>query len=97
VQPPGIAGISLSGTNLVLNGTAGLSGRTYFVLMGTNLTEPFNQWTPVATNVPGADGNFSITRNQRSKSECSAAILSSSAGSDPKREPNDRFRSCAGY
>jgi uncharacterized repeat protein (TIGR03803 family) len=61
VQPPGIAGISLSGTNLVLNGTAGLSGRTYFVLMGTNPAEPLNQWVPVATNVPGADGNFSIT------------------------------------
>jgi uncharacterized repeat protein (TIGR03803 family) len=60
-QPPGIAGISLSGTNLVLNGTGGLSGRTYFVLMGTNLTEPLNQWAPVATNVAGADGNFSIT------------------------------------
>lgn len=61
VQPPGIASISLSGTNLVLNATAGLSGRTYFVLMGTNLTEPLNQWVPVATNVPGANGNFSIT------------------------------------
>jgi uncharacterized repeat protein (TIGR03803 family) len=63
-QPPGItsiAGISLSGANLVLNGTGGLSGQTYFLLMGTNLAEPFNQWTPVATNVPGADGNFSIT------------------------------------
>jgi uncharacterized repeat protein (TIGR03803 family) len=61
VQPPGIAGITLSGTNLVLNGTAGLSGRTYYVLMGTNPAEPLNQWVPVATNVPGADGNFSIT------------------------------------
>jgi hypothetical protein len=60
-QPLGIAGIGLSGTNLVLNGTGGQSGRTYLVLMGTNLTEPLNQWTPVATNVPGADANFSIT------------------------------------
>lgn len=60
-QPLDIAGISLSGTNLVLNGTGGQSGRNYLVLMGTNLTEPFNQWTLVATKVPGADGNFSIT------------------------------------
>jgi hypothetical protein len=29
--------------------------------MWTNLTEPLNQWAPVATNVPVADGNFSIT------------------------------------
>ena len=60
-QQPGIAGISLSGTNLVLNCTGGQSGLTNFVLMGTNLAEPLNQWVPVATNVPGADGNFSIT------------------------------------
>src|SRR5262249_40668600 len=61
VQTLGIASISLSGTNLVFNGTGGLSGRTYHVLMSTNLTEPLNQWIPVATNVPGADGNFSFT------------------------------------
>jgi len=60
-QPPGIASISLSGTNLLLNATGGLSGRTYLVLTATNLTEPLNQWLPVATNIPGADGNFSIT------------------------------------
>jgi uncharacterized repeat protein (TIGR03803 family) len=60
-QPLGIAGISLSGINLVLNGTGGLSGRTYFVLTGTSLTEPLDQWAPVATNVPSAEGNFSIT------------------------------------
>jgi uncharacterized repeat protein (TIGR03803 family) len=61
VQPLGIAGITLSGTDLLVNGTGGLSGRTYYVLMGTNLAEPLNQWAPVATNVPGADGNFSFT------------------------------------
>ncbi len=60
-QPLGIASISLSGANLVLNGTGGLSNRTYYVLMGTNLTEPLDQWVPVATNVPGGDGDFSIT------------------------------------
>jgi uncharacterized repeat protein (TIGR03803 family) len=61
VLPLGIAGISLSGTNLVLTGANGLSGRSYLVLMGTNLTEPLNQWVPVATNALGASGNFSIT------------------------------------
>ncbi len=60
-QPLGIASISLSGRSLVLNGAGGQSGRTYVVLMATNLTQPFNQWTPVATNVAAADGNFSIT------------------------------------
>jgi hypothetical protein len=58
---PGIARISLSSANLVLSATGGLSGRTYYVLMGTNLLQPIDQWIPVATNAPGADGNFSIT------------------------------------
>ena len=61
MQSLGIAGLNLSGTNLVLNGAGGLSNRTYYVLMGTNLFEPLALWTPVATNIPGADGNFSIT------------------------------------
>jgi len=56
----GIAGITLSGANLVFNGAGGQAGRTYSVLMGTNLKQPFNQWNPVATSVLGADGNFSI-------------------------------------
>ena len=58
---PSIAGISFSGSNLVVNGNNGLSGLTYFVLMSTNLTLPSSQWTPVATNALNADGNFTIT------------------------------------
>ncbi len=61
VQPLGIASFGLSGMNLVVNGSGGLSNRTYFVLMGTNIAEPLDQWTPVATNMPGINGNFSIT------------------------------------
>jgi PKD repeat protein len=58
---PGIAGSSLAGTNLVINGVNGISGEKYFVLTGTNLELPLGQWTPVATNVLGAGGNFTIT------------------------------------
>jgi hypothetical protein len=57
---PSIAGISLSGSNLVVNGNTGLSGLTYLVLMSTNLTLPSSQWTPVATNVLNAYGDFTI-------------------------------------
>jgi PKD repeat protein len=57
----GIAGFSLSGTNLVVNGSNGLSGQTYYVLMSTNVALPFSQWTPVATNVLNASGNFTTT------------------------------------
>jgi hypothetical protein len=59
--PPGIAGISLSGANLVVNATNGLAGSTNYVLTSTNLAQPLNQWLTVATNVPGANGSFTFT------------------------------------
>jgi alpha-tubulin suppressor-like RCC1 family protein len=61
IVQPAITGISLSKPNLVLTSKNGLYGVTYRTLMGTNLTQPLNQWLPVATNVLGADGNFTIT------------------------------------
>jgi hypothetical protein len=63
VEPelPGIAGLSVQGTNLVLDGTNGQSGNTYLVLTSTNLALPLSQWTPAATNVLSVSGNFSIT------------------------------------
>ena len=61
VPKPSIVGISLSGTNLVLNGTNGLASGTYRVLTSTNAVLPLNQWTPVATNMLSASGAFSIT------------------------------------
>ncbi len=58
---PGIASFSLSGTNLVINGSNGLSELTYYVLTSTNLALPLHLWTPVATNFLNASGNFTIT------------------------------------
>jgi len=58
---PGVASFSLSGDNLVLTGTNGQSGWTYYVLATTNLALPLSQWTPVATNFLSASGNFTIT------------------------------------
>jgi PKD repeat protein len=57
----GIGSFNVSGANLVLNGTNGLAGQTYYVMMSTNLALPLSQWTAVATNVLSAGGNFSIT------------------------------------
>ncbi|MSU34593.1 MAG: PKD domain-containing protein [Pedosphaera sp.] len=56
-----ISGSHLSGADLVLNATGGLSGRIYNLLTGTNLTEPLNQWTSTSTSVADSDGNVSIT------------------------------------
>jgi len=58
---PGISSVTLSGANLVLNTTNGQPGGTYYVLTTTNLALPLSQWTRVATNIPSASGNFTIT------------------------------------
>lgn len=56
-----ITGISLSGPDLVINGANGVSGTTNYVLMSSNLAQPRNLWTPIATNILAASGNFTIT------------------------------------
>jgi uncharacterized repeat protein (TIGR03803 family) len=58
---PTILNVSLSGTNLVLNCANGLSGETNVALMSPNPALPLSQWTPVATNILSADGNFTFT------------------------------------
>ena len=58
---PIILGINLAGANLVINGSNGLSGGIYYTLMSTNTAKPLNQWLPIATNVLGASGSFTIT------------------------------------
>jgi hypothetical protein len=55
-----IASISLSGTNLVLNGINSQSSGTNYILTSTNLALSRSQWTPVATNVFSASGNFTV-------------------------------------
>ena len=61
VPKPGITGISLSGTNVIIAATNGAAGGTYYVLSSTNAALPLNQWLTVATHVLSASGNFSIT------------------------------------
>jgi uncharacterized repeat protein (TIGR03803 family) len=57
---PVIAGLNLVANNLVIDGGAQIAG-TYETLMSTNPLLPFNQWTPVATNILNAGGNFGVT------------------------------------
>ena len=59
--PPGITGISVAGTNLVLTATNGQWSGTYLTLTSTNAATPLSQWTPVATNTVDGSGNFTIT------------------------------------
>jgi hypothetical protein len=68
---PSIANINLSGTNLVLTVSEGLSGHTYVMLMSTNLALPFSQWTPLTTNLLNTDEDFTITNTfNRNTRQC---------------------------
>jgi hypothetical protein len=61
VPTPGAIGLGLSGTDVVINGTNGVSGGTYILLSTTNLSAPLNQWTPLVTNMLSANGPFNVT------------------------------------
>ena len=58
--PPAITNFSLAGANIVINGTNGQAGATYYVLMTTNVATPLAQWKTIATNVATGDP-FSFT------------------------------------
>jgi alpha-tubulin suppressor-like RCC1 family protein len=55
-----IAGLSLSGTNLIVHGTNELTSGSIWVLASTNLALPVNQWTSIWTN-PMPSGAFNLT------------------------------------
>jgi hypothetical protein len=58
---PRITRTTLSGNEVILNGTNGMAAGTYFVLSSTNAALPLNQWTRIATNYLTANGNFTMT------------------------------------
>lgn len=62
---PTISSTTLSGGNLILNGSGGLAvaGAQYRILNSTNITVPLANWTPVWTNVFELDGSFSYTNS----------------------------------
>jgi autotransporter-associated beta strand protein len=47
--------------DLVLGGTGGTPGGTYYLLSTTNVALPVSSWTRVSTNVFDGSGNFSLT------------------------------------
>jgi len=61
VSQPSIANINVTGGNLVVSGTGGPNGWTYYLLASTNLNLPVVQWTRIATNQFNGDGTFSMT------------------------------------
>ena len=58
---PEIGDITLSGTDVVIQGSGGAPGASYRVLSSTNIALAVMQWTPMATNQFDASGNFNFT------------------------------------
>ena len=58
---PQIVAMIGSGNSMVFSGTNGVPGWPYHVLTTTNLASPLATWSPVATNVFDAGGNFTFT------------------------------------
>ena len=56
--PPQIANVGVSGPNLVLSGSGGLAGATYYVVSTNNVAAPLANWPRIATNTFAADGKF---------------------------------------
>jgi len=61
VATPKINFYSTGNNRLIVRGTNGTIGATYFALTSTNLTLPLAQWTPVYTNIFDAGGHFAVT------------------------------------
>ena len=53
---PRIGTFSLTGGNVVIGGTNGVNGGTYYLLASTNVAKPLAQWTTVATNIVATNG-----------------------------------------
>jgi hypothetical protein len=53
--------LTLSGTNVIFNGSGGPSNATYWVLASTNVALPLTNWTRILTNQFNASGNFAFT------------------------------------
>jgi autotransporter-associated beta strand protein len=61
LSQPTIGNINITGGNMVVGGTGGPNGWTYYLLASTNLNLPAAQWTRIATNQFNGDGTFSVT------------------------------------
>jgi autotransporter-associated beta strand protein len=59
--PPSFGSVTLSSSNLIMSGSGGTAGGTYYVLTATNIILPAANWPRIATNTFDLSGNFSFT------------------------------------
>jgi fibronectin-binding autotransporter adhesin len=66
VPMPHFVSVKLVGTSLVMSGTNGTAGGSYYVLTSTNVAAPLASWQPVATNSFSGTGTFNFTNSVNS-------------------------------
>jgi hypothetical protein len=66
--PTPVLSTGMNGTNMVIEGINGLTGRKYSLLMTTNLALPATNWTTVSVGIPFNGPTFSATNNAASQS-----------------------------
>jgi len=81
--PPAITNFSLVGLNVVISGTNGQAGGTYYLLTTTNLATPRNQWKTTATNVLGGNNYTFIGTNAVTPGQGQQFYLLSSTNYNP--------------
>lgn len=72
---PIIGNISVSGGNLVMSGTGGVTNGTYYVLTSTNMAAPLANWTRLVTNQFDGGGNFNFMNPLNTNSPQSFYLL----------------------
>ena len=55
------AGVTVSGTNIVLSSTGGLHGGQLTVVTSTNVAAPLSAWTTITNDVFDGTGQYSLT------------------------------------
>jgi len=58
---PQISGVTMTGTNLIVTGTGGAPGWTYYVSSSTSLAPPSTNWNIISTNTFDSEGGFNFT------------------------------------
>ena len=61
VKPRPMLVVALSDGSILFSGVNGPAGQPYRILNSTNLALPLANWTPIWTNIFGADGSFGYT------------------------------------
>ena len=59
--PPVINSVAISSSALVLQGSSGVPGATFYLLSSTNLATPIINWTRLLTNSFDSNGDFDFT------------------------------------